>query len=72
MPRYPKPPRKAERRAVIAALSGTPKAHAARDAGIDRTYLYKLLKESTEPEEIEFRRRVAEIIEPETRNKEAR
>lgn len=61
MPRYPKPPRQNERAAVIAALSGTPKAHAARDAGIDRTYLYKLLKESTEPEEMQFRREVERL-----------
>lgn len=62
MPRYPKPPRENERRAVIAALSGAPKAHAARDAGIDRKHLYKLLREATEPAEMEFRRRVAEIL----------
>lgn len=62
MPRYPKPPRENERRAVIAALSGAPKAHAARDAGIDRKHLYKLLREATEPAEMQFRRRVAEIL----------
>ncbi len=61
MPRYPKPPRKSERAAVIAALSGTPKARAARQAGIDRTHLYKLLRESTEPEEMEFRREVERL-----------
>lgn len=62
MPRYPKPPRENERRAVLAALSGAPKTAAARDAGIDRKHLYKLLRESTEPEELEFRRRVAKIL----------
>ncbi len=61
MPRYPKPPRKAERRAVIAALSGAPKARAARDAGIDRKHLYKLLAEATEPDEMAFRREVQRL-----------
>jgi hypothetical protein len=61
MPRYPKPPRENERRAVLSALSGAPKAQAARNAGIDRKHLHKLLKESTEPKELEFRREVQRL-----------
>lgn len=63
MPRYPTPPRENQRQAVLAALSGTPKAHAARDAGIDRKHLYKLLAETTDPEELKFRRKVQELVE---------
>ncbi len=61
MPRYPKPPRENERRAVLSALSGAPKTQAARDAGIDRKHLYKLLRESTEPAEMAFRREVQRL-----------
>lgn len=61
MPRYPKPPRENERRAVLSALSGAPKAEAAQEAGISRGHLYVLLERTTDPEELEFWRRVAEI-----------
>ena len=51
-----------ERRAlVLAALSGENKENLAKEYGISLQRVYQVLKEDTAPDELEYRRRVAEL-----------